>query len=66
MTEVEIFTDGACKGNPGPGGWAAIVVPADGGAPQEISGGDPATTNKSIKRTILREIFQHRFGRKSA
>ena len=26
MTEVEIFTDGACRGNPGPGGWAALLV----------------------------------------
>jgi ribonuclease HI len=39
--EALVWTDGACSGNPGPGGWAAIVVPAGGGDMVELSGGDP-------------------------
>jgi ribonuclease HI len=44
---VEIFTDGACSGNPGPGGWGAILRWR--GAEREISGGDPATTNNRME-----------------
>ncbi len=47
--EVLIWTDGACSGNPGPGGWAAIVVPADGGEPTELSGGERETTNNRME-----------------
>ena len=50
--EVEIFTDGACSGNPGPGGWGAIlrVKKADGGnRERELSGGEPATTNNRME-----------------
>jgi len=46
---VVIHTDGACSGNPGPGGWAAIIQ--DGGAEIELSGGDPATTNQRMELT---------------
>jgi ribonuclease HI len=53
--EALIWTDGACSGNPGPGGWAAIVVPADGGDPVELSGGDPATTNNRMEYTAALE-----------
>ncbi|HTR83011.1 MAG TPA: ribonuclease HI [Reyranella sp.] len=45
--EVEIFTDGACSGNPGPGGWAAIL--RMDGRERELSGGDPATTNNRME-----------------
>ena len=45
--EVEIFTDGACSGNPGPGGWGAIL--RLGGRERELSGGDPATTNNRME-----------------
>ena len=52
---VEIFSDGACKGNPGPGGWGALLRfhPAKGGAPREkeLFGGDPATTNNRMELT---------------
>jgi ribonuclease HI len=48
--EALVWTDGACSGNPGPGGWAAIVVPADGD-PVELSGGDPHTTNNRMEYT---------------
>jgi ribonuclease HI len=47
--EVEIFTDGACRGNPGPGGWAAILRYRD--TEKELSGGDPATTNNRMEMT---------------
>jgi ribonuclease HI len=53
--EALVWTDGACKGNPGPGGWAAIVVPAEGGEPVELSGGDPATTNNRMEYTAALE-----------
>jgi ribonuclease HI len=44
---VDIFTDGACSGNPGPGGWAAIL--RSGAAEKEISGGETATTNNRME-----------------
>ena len=55
MGEVVVWTDGACRRNPGPGGWAAIVVPADGGLPLELSGHDPATTNNRMELTAALE-----------
>jgi ribonuclease HI len=55
--EVLVWTDGACSGNPGPGGWAAILVPAPetGGEPVEHSGGDPQTTNNRMELTAALE-----------
>ena len=50
-----VWTDGACRGNPGPGGWAAIVVPADGGEPRRASGGEPHTTNNRMEYTAALE-----------
>ena len=47
MTRVEIFTDGACKGNPGPGGWGAVI--RSGGREKEISGGEALTTNNRME-----------------
>ena len=44
---VEIFTDGACSGNPGPGGWGAIL--RYGGVDKELNGGEPATTNNRME-----------------
>jgi ribonuclease HI len=44
---IDIFTDGACSGNPGPGGWAAIL--RHGGQEKELSGGEPATTNNRME-----------------
>ncbi len=50
--EIVIWTDGACRGNPGPGGWAAIVVPPSAeDAAVEITGGDPHTTNNRMEYT---------------
>ena len=47
MTEVEIYTDGACSGNPGPGGWAAILKKGD--VEKEIHGGERHTTNNRME-----------------
>ena len=49
MKEVTIYTDGACSGNPGPGGWGAIL--RYGSAIKEMSGGDPETTNNRMELT---------------
>lgn len=49
MKHVEIFTDGACKGNPGPGGWGVIL--RMGRHEKEMSGSDPATTNNRMEMT---------------
>lgn len=48
-TEVEIFCDGACSGNPGPGGWGSIL--RYGGTQKELSGGEPQTTNNRMEMT---------------
>jgi len=53
--EIEVWTDGACSGNPGPGGWAAIVVAPDGTSPVELSGGEPHTTNNRMEYTAALE-----------
>lgn len=47
MKQVTIYTDGACRGNPGPGGWGAILV--YGGARRELSGGERETTNNRME-----------------
>ena len=47
MTEVQIFTDGACKGNPGPGGWGAVI--RAGAHEKELSGGEALTTNNRME-----------------
>ena len=47
MKKVEIYTDGACRGNPGPGGWGAILVYA--GRRKELSGGERETTNNRME-----------------
>jgi ribonuclease HI len=47
MEEVDIYTDGACSGNPGPGGWGAIL--RSGPHEKEIWGGEPATTNNRME-----------------
>ena len=48
MDRITIFTDGACSGNPGPGGWAAIVLTPDGRV-RELGGGDRQTTNNRME-----------------
>ena len=51
MTKVVIHTDGACKGNPGPGGWGALVE--RDGRIEELSGGELATTNNRMEMTAV-------------
>jgi ribonuclease HI len=47
--EVQIFTDGACSGNPGPGGWACILRHPASGTQKELSGGAAETTNNQME-----------------
>ncbi len=49
MKDVEAFTDGACRGNPGPGGWGALL--RSGAHVKELSGGEPHTTNNRMELT---------------
>src|SRR3990170_7200449 len=49
MSAVEIYTDGACRGNPGPGGWGAILRSGD--HEREIKGAEPLTTNNRMELT---------------
>lgn len=51
MKEITVYTDGACKGNPGPGGWAAILM--YNGNKKEIAGGEPQTTNNRMELTAV-------------
>ena len=48
---VTIYTDGACKGNPGPGGWGALLIFRD--RERELVGGEPATTNNRMEMTAV-------------
>ena len=47
MKKIQIYTDGACSGNPGPGGWGAVLIYGD--IKKELSGGDAATTNNRME-----------------
>jgi len=47
MAKVEIFTDGSCRGNPGPGGWGVLI--RSGEREKELSGGEPLTTNNRME-----------------
>jgi ribonuclease HI len=51
MSEIEIYTDGACKGNPGPGGWGAWL--RSGAHEKELWGGEPLTTNNRMELTAV-------------
>ena len=55
MKQVDIFTDGACSGNPGPGGWGAILRYK--GTDKEISGGAAQTTNNRMELTAVIEAL---------
>ena len=56
MDEVIIYTDGACSGNPGPGGWGAILMYKD--SKKEISGGNKNTTNNIMEMTAVIEALK--------
>ena len=49
--ELDIYTDGACSGNPGPGGWGALLMGF--GTEKELFGGEPATTNNRMELTAV-------------
>lgn len=51
MKQIELFTDGACSGNPGPGGWGAIL--RYNGIEKELSGGEKDTTNNRMELTAV-------------
>ena len=53
MKQVELYTDGACSGNPGPGGWGAILIFK--GIEKELSGGEASTTNNRMELTAVIE-----------
>ena len=55
MKHVNIYTDGACRGNPGRGGWGAVLV--YGSTEKELSGGDPLTTNNRMELSAAIEAL---------
>ena len=56
MKHVDIYTDGACSGNPGPGGYGAVLV--YNGKEKELQGGDPQTTNNRMELTAVIEALR--------
>lgn len=59
MKQVEVYTDGACSGNPGPGGWGAVLRYRFNGKvyEKELSGGDDSTTNNRMELTAVIEAL---------
>lgn len=55
MDAIEIYTDGACKGNPGPGGWGVLLKSA--GTQKELFGGEMGTTNNRMEMTAVIEAL---------
>jgi len=58
MPFVKLFTDGSCRGNPGPGGWAYILKHPTTGTVKEASGGAPLTTNNQMELQAVVEGLQ--------
>ena len=56
MKQVEVYTDGACSGNPGPGGWGAVLK--YGAHERELSGGEASTTNNRMELTAVIEALR--------
>ncbi len=56
MKDVAIYTDGACSGNPGPGGWGAILIYK--GIEKELSGGEAQTTNNRMELTAVLQALE--------
>ena len=55
--EIKVYTDGACVGNPGPGGWAAVILTESG--KQEIFGGEKLTTNNRMELTATIKALEY-------
>ena len=58
MTNVTVYTDGACSGNPGPGGWGVLIV-TDSSESIELNGGEKHTTNNRMELTAAIEALKH-------
>jgi ribonuclease HI len=56
VSDIEIYTDGACRGNPGPGGWGALLISGD--VRRELSGAESATTNNRMELTAAIEALK--------
>ena len=56
MKKIDIYTDGACRGNPGPGGWGALLIYKD--ANKTIYGGEKNTTNNRMEMTAIIEALK--------
>ncbi len=56
MNQVEIYTDGACKGNPGPGGWGVLLK--SGTTQKELYGGEPSTTNNRMEMMAVIQALE--------
>ena len=58
--KISIYTDGSCKGNPGPGGWAAIIFVDDQNSPTaKLAGGEPQTTNNRMEMLAVIESLKY-------
>jgi ribonuclease HI len=55
--EIKVYTDGACAGNPGPGGWSAIILTQD--KEKELSGGEKLTTNNRMELTAAIKALEY-------
>jgi len=62
LKTIEIYTDGACRGNPGPGGWGALLIA--GKRTKTMHGGDPETTNNRMELTAAIEALNALKGRR--
>ena len=60
---IEIYTDGACRGNPGPGGWGALLIAGD--RRKRLFGGEPETTNNRMELTAAIEALNALRGRRN-
>jgi ribonuclease HI len=56
MNQIEIYTDGACKGNPGPGGWGVLL--RSGATVKELYGGERSTTNNRMELMAVIQAFE--------
>jgi ribonuclease HI len=56
MNTIDIYTDGACKGNPGPGGWGVLLK--SGGTEKELFGGEPLTTNNRMEMMAVIQALE--------
>ena len=59
--EIKIYTDGACAGNPGPGGWAAIIISEN--SKKELFGGEKLTTNNRMELTAAIKGLEYCFSK---